>query len=234
MTDPGSQPVGSAREFWIYESNQDGLGTSGPFAVDGVHYFPEAMPTNGEDFFWIADPSYNLSAIQYRPSLLPKVPHPVPNIPIPRMQSGQLILDLPFEHFDQQFAPNWEFVFRPTFMVTRSVPGQTYGGKLRFIIQHVCFRMIDQPPYMQILPRDGKLISEIVKEHNFAVANSGTGITLEKLYTNQDHAPYAEQCSNDGGTIATSLRTELNFQNNGSADAQIEFSGMKVRYLTFE
>lgn len=234
VTDPGNQPVGSAREFWIYESNADGVGTSAPIALDSLHFFPGSMAINGEDFFWIADSAYKLSRVQYRPSMLVKIPHNVPNIPIAPNQSGLLTLDLPFENFDQQFAPNWEFILKPTFTVTRSAPDHTFNGALKFRIQHACFRMINKEPYLQILPRDGQLTQEIIKDQGFTVAGSGVDIVLEKLYTNEDHAIFAQPCAADGGSLATMMRVELNFQNNSAAEAQIEFTGLKVRYLTFE
>jgi hypothetical protein len=232
VTDPFDQIIGTAREFWFFESQEDGLGNSEKGQVNELNYFPLEMPIGQEDFFWTgSDSLLNDNNVTFSSSALRSIQRSVPVLAKVDLSNGSFLnLHLYSESLNNQIEePRWFAEFEPTF-ITKNTTAQTLGSaSVEASIELVCYRLESENLF--IIPVESKLILALKEDQTKQVAPGQVIFNPKLKISNETVDSFVRSCRTQGGELSSVFQAKLN----GTAKGPfaLEFTGLKTNLVNY-
>lgn len=232
VTAPDEQVVGTAREFWFFESPADGLGKS-TFKLEdtNVSYFPEAFPVE-DDFFWtVTNGSDTLSRVEFGLSWDSEIQRAVPQFNKLDLKGNIFSISMLSDSLARVvWNRSWQIDFQPVFRVRSK--GQEIPLQLKFTIRNVCFnpRFFTAPVSNNL---DGMVIEDFSIEKSFAKSLNTASPELSPTIQYRPNLikEFLDRCRIKGGDVASSLELDLDGETKGS---DLEFSGIKTNMVIYD
>jgi hypothetical protein len=201
ITPPDRREVSNVESFWLYENRSLADQNWIPLQASTTKYFPELMPSNGTDFFWVAD---NVS-----PSTVPDrfERHAEGTLPRMEFKSAAAYSYQTFHHslFDDMDVLRTDYALTPTLEIKGRIGDQL---AVDFTINQVCFKLDPTSPEFLVVLPSRKVISKILTISR-PLFETETYV-LDSSYSAAEYASFKAECVKAGAAeIASTFDIDL-------------------------